>query len=79
MNELTMLFFLLTIGVYVLSLFIRNNDRADEVKICTMMLSICAICCIVTDSELMGDEVGLLPIFPTVFILAHSVVGLIRR
>ena len=74
-----MLFFLLMIGVYVLSLVIRNNDRAEEIKICTMMLAICAICCIVTDGELMGDEIGLLPLFPAIFILAHSVVGLLKK
>lgn len=79
MNDLTLLFFMLTIGVYVLSLFVKNIDRADEVRLCTMMLSICAICCIVTDDSLMTDEIGLLPIFPTVFIMAHSVVGLLKR
>jgi len=79
MDDLTLLFFMLTIGVYVLSLFVKNIDRADEVRLCTMMLSICAICCIVTDDSLMTDEIGLLPIFPTVFIMAHSVVGLLKR
>ena len=79
MNDLTLLFFMLTIGVYVLSLFVKNLDRGDEVRLCNMMLAICAICCIVTDSDLMGDEIGLLPLFPVIFILAHSVGGLIRR
>lgn len=79
MNDLTLLFFMLTIGVYLLSLFLKNTDRADEVRMCNITLGICAICCILTDESLKGSEIGLLPLFPTVFILAHSIVGLLRR
>lgn len=78
MNDLTVLFFLLMIGIYLLQLILKKSDRAMEWGMCTILFSICAICCILTDSSLREENIGFLPIFPAIFILLHSIVGLTK-
>lgn len=79
MEDLTILFFLLMIGTYLLQMFLKKTDRNMEIRMCTIILSICAICSIITDDSLMAEELGYLPIFPSVFILLHSIVGLLKE
>lgn len=79
MEDLTILFFLLMIGTYLLQVFLKKTERNLELKMCTILFSICAICCIVTDDTLAEAELGYLPIFPSVFILLHSIVGLLKE
>lgn len=74
-----MLFFLLMIGVYMINLILAKSERAMELKMCTILFAICSICCVITDESLKGDTIGLLPLFPSVFILLHSIVGLLKE
>lgn len=79
MEDLTLLFFLLMIGFYILQLLLKKSGRAGELIMGTFLLSICAIVCILTDDSLMQDVKTTIPIFPSVFILLHSIVNLIWK
>lgn len=79
MDELTLLFFLLMIGIYILQLILLKSEHTMEIKMCTILFAICSICCVLTDETLQGDTIGLLPLFPSVFILLHSIVGLLKE
>lgn len=79
MQELTLLFFLLMIGVYILQILMKRTDRRNEMIYLTILMSICAISCIVMDEECTTDMIGMLPIFPSVFILLHSIIGLLGK
>lgn len=79
MEDLTILFFLLMIGVYLIQLILKKAEKSFELVMCTILFAICSICCIITDDTLRGDTIGLLPIFPTVFIMLHSIVRLLRE
>ena len=79
MQELTLLFFLLMIGVYLLQILTKRSDRRNEMIFLTILMSICAISCIVMDEDCTTDMIGMLPIFPSVFILLHSIIGLLGK
>lgn len=79
MQELTLLFFLLMIGVYLLQILTKRTDKRNEMIFLTILMSICAISCIVMDEDCTTDMIGMLPIFPSVFILLHSIIGLLGK
>lgn len=79
MDDFTLLFFLLMIGIYLLQLVLNKSDRGNEIRMITILFAICSICCIITDESLREDTIGLLPLFPSIFILGHSVVGLMKE
>lgn len=79
MEELTLIFFLLMIGFYILNLLLKKSGYGTELIMATILMSICAIACILTDETLMLDVQSTLPIFPSVFILLHSIVNLIWK
>ena len=79
MDDLTLLFFLLMIGIYLLQLILSKSERGNEIRMITILFAICSVCCIITDESLKGDTIGLLPLFPSVFILLHSIVGLLKE
>ncbi len=79
MQDLTLLFFLLMIGVYILQILMKRTDRRNEMIYLTILMSICAISCIVMDEDCTTDMIGMLPIFPSVFILLHSIIGLLGK
>lgn len=79
MQELTLLFFLLMIGVYLLQILTKRTDKRNEMIFLTILMSICAISCIVLDEDCTTDMIGMLPIFPSVFILLHSIIGLLGK
>ena len=79
MEELTLIFFLLMIGFYILNLLLKKSGHGTELIMATILMSICAIACILTDDTLMLDVQSTLPIFPSVFILLHSIVNLIWK
>lgn len=70
---------MLMIGFYILQLLLKKSGRAGELIMGTFLLSICAIVCILTDDSLMQDVKTTIPIFPSVFILLHSIVNLIWK
>ena len=73
------MFFLLMIGVYILQILMKRTDRRNEMIYLTILMSICAISCIVMDEDCTTDIIGMLPIFPSVFILLHSIIGLLGK
>ena len=79
MEELTLIFFLLMIGFYILNLLLKKSGHGAELIMATILMSICSIACILTDDTLMQDVQSTLPIFPSVFILLHSIVNLIWK
>lgn len=79
MQDLTLLFFLLMIGVYLLQILSRRAEKRNEMIFLTILMSICAISCILMDEECTSDMIGMLPIFPSVFILLHSIIGLLGK
>jgi len=79
MEDLTLLFFLLMIGFYILQMILKKSGRASELQFATLLLSICAIVCILTDESLMLDVKTTIPIFPSVFILLHTIVSMIWK
>lgn len=79
MEDLTLLFFLLMIGFYILSMLLKKSGRAGELMMGTLLVSICAIVCILTDSSLMQDVKTTIPIFPSVFILLHTIINMIWK
>ena len=76
MDVLTILFLGLTIGLYLLIFFVPRERHVGELRLLTLLAGICAVCCIVTDSELNTSTIGLLPIFPVIFIMLHTIVNL---
>lgn len=79
MEDLTLLFFLLMIGFYILQMILKKSGHASELQFATLLLSICAIVCILTDESLMLDVKTTIPIFPSVFILLHTIVSMIWK
>lgn len=79
MEDLTLLFFLLMIGFYILSMLMKKSGRAGELLMGTFLLSICSIVCILTDETLMQDIKTTIPIFPSVFILLHTIINSIWK
>lgn len=73
------MFFLLMIGVYLLQILTKRTDKRNEMIFLTILMSICAISCIVLDEDCTTDMIGMLPIFPSVFILLHSIIGLLGK
>lgn len=79
MQDITLLFFLLMIGVYLLQILMRNAEKRNDMVFLTILMSICAVSCIVMDEDCTTDIIGMLPIFPSVFILLHSIIGLLGK
>ena len=79
MEDLTQLFFLLMMGFYILQIILKKSGRAAELQFATILLSICSIVCILTDESLMLDIKTTIPIFPSVFILAHTIVNMLWK
>lgn len=77
METLTLLFLGCVLGLYILMYFLKDDKKMGEFRLLTLVMGVCSICTIITDESLNGTEIGLLPIFPVVFIMFHTVVGLI--
>lgn len=77
MDVLTIIFLIAAIGLYLLIFFVPKDKYLGELRLLTLLMSICAICCVVTDPELNQSTIGLLPIFPILFIMLHTLINLI--
>lgn len=77
MESLTILFLTCVLGLYILTYFMKDNKNLSEFRLLTLIMGICSVCTIITDESLNGSEIGLLPIFPVVFVMLHTVIGLI--
>lgn len=66
MNELTVLFFMLSIALYLARYFLRTNP--EKVNWLTFFTSIVAMCSILTDTTLVSDEM-IFMLVPVIFIV----------
>lgn len=76
MDVLTIVFLTMTIGLYLLIFFVPKERHVVELRLLTLLSGICAVCCIITDTELNTSTIGLLPVFPVIFIMLHTIVNL---
>ena len=79
MDVLTIVFLIMTIGLYLMIFFVPKERYVGELRLLTLLSGICAVCCIITDPELNTSTIGLLPIFPVVFIMLHTIISLAGR
>lgn len=77
MDALTIIFLIAVIGLYLLTFFVPKDRYIGELRLLTLLMGICAVCCIVTDTELNSSTIGMLPIFPVIFIMLHTLIGII--
>lgn len=77
MDSLTIFSLAGVLGLYLLTFFTQKDKSITELRILTVLMGICAVCCILTDESLNASTIGLLPIFPTVFVMLHSIIALI--
>lgn len=77
MDSLTILFLGGVLGLYLIQFFMDKNDPKAELKILTLLFGICSVCTILTDESLNTSEIGLLPLFPVIFVMLHTVLGLL--
>lgn len=67
MNELTMLLFMLTVGLFVVSIIVKKNP----INWLTFFVSICSVCQSISDMTLDDTDMVIL-IVPTFYILLMS-------
>lgn len=77
MDSLTILFLVGTLGLYLIQFFMDRKDPKVELKIFTLLMGICSVCTIITDESLNTSTVGLLPIFPIIFVMLHTIIALV--
>lgn len=79
MQELTLIFMLGTVFLYVASVLTRRYGNYNEMNYLTIILGICSISAILLDDTVNGDMLGLMTLFPIVFILLQSIIRMIWR
>ena len=65
MNELTVLFFMLSIGLFLVRYFLKE---ADKVNWLTFFTSMIGICCVLSDESLIGDDM-IFMLVPMIFVV----------
>lgn len=79
MDSLTIMFLVGVIGLYLITFFVKKDKNVTELRLLTLLMGICSICTIITDTSLNQSEIGLLPIFPVIFIMLHVIINLAWR
>lgn len=79
MEDLTILFFLLAIGVYILQLFLKRTDKGMELALVTLVLGVSSLACCVTDPSLREEITGTIPMIISFLIIGHSIANMIWR
>ena len=79
MQDLTLIFMLGTVVLYIVTVLSRRYGRYNEMNYLTIILAICSISTILLDDTVNGDTAGLLTLFPVVFILLQCIIKMIWR
>ena len=77
MNELTLIFMAGAFILYIVSMFTKR--MGSESNFLILIFCMCSICAILTDDSINADMVGMLTLFPVLFIMLHSIIKIIWR
>lgn len=72
-----MIFMVATFIVYIIASLYRRTG--EEMNLLTLVLGICSIAAILTDETIKNDMIGLLTLFPIVFMVLQSIIKMIWR